>query len=81
MFSCMMSKQHLLQYLLAITTCVGVDGVSVKQLLRVLCGRISAHRRLQPAAPPLHFPSLSVKQTVATGFQVIDYSKITPSAM
>lgn len=81
--SCMMSKQHLLQYLLAITICVGVggDGVSFRQLLRVLGGRIRAHHLLQPAAPPLHFPSLSVKQTEATDLQVIDYRIITPSAM
>lgn len=33
-------------------------------VLRVLCGRKAARRLLQPAAPPQHFPSLSVKQAV-----------------
>lgn len=31
----------------------------MKLLLRVLCGRITVHRLLPPAAPPLRFPSLS----------------------
>lgn len=44
--------------------CVLFDFVSVEQLLRVLCGRKTARYLLQPAAPPLHFPSLSVKQAV-----------------
>lgn len=63
--SCTMLKQTF-AYFLVMAACALTDFVSVKikQPLRLLCGRITGRRQLQPAAPPLHFPSLSGKQAV-----------------